>query len=410
MAVQPWTGVRRVAFIPVSNGEVDTTLPPGFQEQVYRRAFIDPDPATGADRSLRAYIHAVSSGNAALSGQVFPPVAAPDADVVSAGLKSLPSIDLPFVGQVPVHGFDFGVLVLPHSAGPHRGGFAWYPGDTVNGVSYYCRVALYTLPDFSARQSVGVWAMEALHMICRFGDLYYSSPPLGGFDTMSCACGTHPSAYTKTRFGWADPAATAAHGIGSTKEYALVAVSHPQPPPPGRTLAVRIPSQVDSSYFVVEARLRSDLYDGPSAASTGIPAEGVVVYQVRSTTDVELRSSGLGAGDSYQSAAEDLAIRVEAAVAGGFRVRVASRASVQCQKLRAQADFLQQALEDEEDINVRKKMLSELGKLRRRIRALGCGELTVLGDLDEEAHGRFIGPRLDAAAAPESGRSRPDDA
>lgn len=410
MAVQVWTGVRRVAFIPVTNSQVDTTIPSDFQEQVYQRAFIDPDPAGNADRSLKSYIHSVSSGRATLTGHVFPPVVAPDEDVVQPGLESLPSIRLPFGGQIPIHGFTFAVLVLPHSAGPHRGGFAWYPGTKVNGVSFYCRVALYTLPNFSMRQSVGVWAMEALHMICRFGDLYYSDPPLGGFDVMSCACGTHPTAYTKTQFGWADPSATTVHGIGTTEDYSLIAVSYPQPTPPGRHLAVRVASQIDSSYFVIEARDRSDIYEAPSAVSSGIPAEGVVVYQVRGTTDVELRSSGLTAGQSFHAQSEDLTVRVDAALPGGYRIRVTSRATVLCQKLQSHADSLRQSLQLEQDINVRKQLISALARVLEQMRTLGCADIADLADLDEETHGRFIGRRqLDAIAAGEQQPSSSDN-
>jgi hypothetical protein len=287
--------------------------------------------------------------------------------------------------------------VLPHSFGPHRGGFAWYPGTRINGVSFYCRVALYTSPNLSTPQSIGVWAMEVLHMICRFGDLYYSNPPLGRFDVMSCACGTHPSAYTKTQLGWADTAATAVHDIGTTDEYSLIAVSYPQPPTPGRHLAVRIASQQDSSYFVVEARDRSDIYEAASAVSSGIPSEGVVIYQVRDTTDVELRSSGMAAGTSFNSTEEDLTVRVMEALPGGYRVRVSSRATVLCERLQAQADALRQAIEHEQDIHIRKQLISALARIVEQMRTLGCRLIVgVLPEFDEEAQGRLIGERLDS--------------
>lgn len=404
LMVEVWQGVRRVAFIPVSNSQVDGTVPSDFVERVYRRAFVDPDPVSGADGSLKAYIHQVSSGRASLTGHVFPPVVAPDTDVVGAGLDSLPSIKLPFPFEttIPLHGFDFAMVVLPHSEGPHRGGYAWYPGSRVNGVSFYCRTALFNSRTLTAPQSIGVWAMELLHIICRFGDLYFSVPALGQFDVMSCACGTHPTAYTKTEFGWLDPGATAVHDLGTTEEYALSAVSFPQPPPPGRRVAVRVKSQVDSSYFMIEARKRSDIYERQSGVSAGIPSEGVLVYQVRDTTDVELRRGGLTQGLTYQNAAEDLAVSVEADIPGGYRVRVSSRATILCRALQAHADSLRQALEATEDPIIRRGLIAALARIRAQMLDLNCGPVAGPADAewDERVRGRLIGERLDAVAGP----------
>jgi hypothetical protein len=55
-------------------------------------------------------------------------------------------------------------------------------------------------------------------------------------------------------------------------------------------MAVRIPARSGSTYFLVEARIRSDPYEGPSYASSGIPSEGVVVYEVAGKHEVYLRS------------------------------------------------------------------------------------------------------------------------
>ena len=397
--VETWQGVRRVAFVPVSNRQVDNSVPSDFRELVYQRAFIDPDPTTNVDRSLKAYIHAVSSGRATLTGFVFPPVAADDADVVGAGLRSLPSLKLPFVPAIPIHGFDFAVMVLPHDFGSHRGGYAWYPGSTVNGVSFYARTALFTSPAFSARQSVGVWAMEVLHMICRFGDLYYSNPPIGRFDVMSCACGTHPSSYTKSRFGWLTASAIVNHPIGSSNEYALAAVSYPQPPPPGRATAIRLSSQTDTSFLMFEARDRTDTYESQSVVSSGIPSEGLVVYRVQDTTDVVLKASGLTVGNTYHDPDEDCDVRVEEQIPGGYRIAVTSRATVTCRRLAAKAEALQQLLQLEQDINKRKQLISALAGVWAEMRNLNCGlPAPPDGEIaawDESVGGRLIGPRLD---------------
>lgn len=398
--VEPWIGEKRVAFIPVSNREVDTTLPNDFRELVYKRAFLDPSPTGGEDNSLKGYIHQVSSGRASLTGHVFPPVVADDADVISVGLESLPQIDIGFL-KFPIHGFDFAVMVLPHSVGPHRGGFAWLPGETRNGVSFYARVALFSDMALSVPQNIGVWAMELLHIVCRFGDLYFSSPPLGRFDVMSCACGTHPSAHTKNQFGWAEDDAIATHPIGASKDYALSAVSYAQPPAPGRTTAVRIKAQADSSHFMIEARKRTDRFERATDVSSGIPAEGVIVYRVHDTTDVVLEESGLTPGTQYQDADEDLTVRVEQEIPGGYRIRVGSRPTLACERLRASEKALEQSLEIEQDIVRRKQLISALAKVREQLRQLRClpffdPEEPVVA-WDESVGGRLIGARLDEA-------------
>jgi hypothetical protein len=400
--VVPWIGDRRVAFVPVSNRQVDTTVPNDFRDQVYRRAFLDPDPNGQEDNSLKGYIHQVSSGRASLTGFVFPPVVADDADVISAGLESLPHLSLGFF-DIAIHGFEFGVMVLPHSAGIHRGGFAWYPGNTVNGVSYYARVALFTNPTLSVQQNIGVWAMETLHMICRFGDLYFSNPPMGRFDVMSCACGPHPSAYTKNQFGWVGDSAIASHPIGTSKEYALSAVSYAQPPAPGRTTAVRINSQADSTYYMIEARNRTDRFEGTTNVSSGIPAEGVIVYHVRNTVDLVLEGTGLTAGNQYRDTDEDFAVQVQEDNPGGYRIRVGSRPTLTCRRLRASEKALEQSLSVEQDINRRKQIISALAKVREQIRQFGCLPVLDPGDpvvaWDESVQGRLIGSRLDEAVA-----------
>jgi hypothetical protein len=74
---------------------------------------------------------------------------------------------------------------------------------------------------------------------------------MGAFDEMACACGTHPSAYTKAAIGWLAASAIARH-TGRAADYDLHAVGLVQPPPSGRSAAIRIGSQVP--YLMVEAR------------------------------------------------------------------------------------------------------------------------------------------------------------
>ena len=51
-----WVGVKKLAVVPTFNTQFDPPPPDNWNELVRRRVFYDPDPATGIDRSLRAYI------------------------------------------------------------------------------------------------------------------------------------------------------------------------------------------------------------------------------------------------------------------------------------------------------------------------------------------------------------------
>ena len=59
-------------------------------------------------------------------------------------------------------------------------------------------------------ERVGVWAMELIHGLTGFGELYPFGGDMSGFDEMACSCGTHLSAYTKAAIGWLDRGAIAA--------------------------------------------------------------------------------------------------------------------------------------------------------------------------------------------------------
>ncbi|MFC9919628.1 hypothetical protein [Agromyces binzhouensis] len=366
--IQQWLGARHVAFIPVSNAQVDVNVPPDFRAQVLARAFFDPDPVTGFDRSLAAYVHAMSSGRASLTGKVLPPVVAPDEDVIGAGLRSLPFLSTPFF-DLKLHPFDFAVMVLPHGFGPHRGGYAWYPGDAVNGMSYYARTALYQDPGLSMRQSIGVWGMETLHMITRMGDLYYSLPPLGRYDVMSCSCGTHASAHTKGLFGWLADGSVAIHQIGTTATYQVHAISQTQPPPPGRVSAVRLKSKVSPGYLMIEARVRTDQYENAGAVSQGIPVEGALIYEVQGDTKVFLKASGIAGTATLQG--EGLTVE-SSAVPGGFAITVRSRPTSRCAEIQRRLEALRTSLEIENDPVRRKQLISAIVQTQNELRQLNC--------------------------------------
>jgi hypothetical protein len=96
---------------------------------------------------------------------------------------------------------------------------------------------------FVMAEGVGVWAMELIHGLTGFGDLYPFGGDMGGFDEMACSCGTHPSAYTKAAIGWLDRGAIAAQN-GRSARHELHSVGLTQPPPSGRSAAVRIGTSV----------------------------------------------------------------------------------------------------------------------------------------------------------------------
>lgn len=299
----PWLGSRNVAFVPVLDATIDASPPVDFREVVLARVFYDPDPGTGTDRSLQRYIETVSYGRARLSATVLELVTAPDADTVGAGLRSLPSN----------HVFDAACIVVP-SGGQHRTGFAWWHAQPVNGLENFARVNL--------SENLGTWAMEVMHCLTEFGDLYNVDPHLGRFDNMACSCGTHPSTHTKVNMQWLNADTVAVKGGFGPTTYDLYAVGLPQPAPPAHRMAVRVPSRHGSTYFMVEARIRSDQYERAGFGSSGIPSEGVIVYEVKSKLEVFLRTAtALAVGESF-SIDDGPTVRVTGQNVGGFRVVV----------------------------------------------------------------------------------------
>jgi hypothetical protein len=351
----PWLGTRRVAFIPVINRQVDQTPPLDFAAQVERRVFYDPDPQTGVDRGLRTYIHTISYGKAGLDARVFPMAVSPDADTVGVGLRSLPAN----------HGYTLAVVVVP-SGGRDRGGFAWIHASPVNGVPNFARVNLM--------ESLGTWAMELLHIATEFGDLYNVEPDMGRYDTMACACGPHPSAHTKLDMQWLSATGVPTKIGGARSSYNLHALGLLQPPPPGRVAAVRIPSRVSANHFLVEARLGVDPYERSSFASSGIPGEGVIVYEVASRTKVYLRTAtALAVGQKYTAPTnEGFTVQVSSAIPGGFTVAIETRPHPDCPRLLEQIEALEESIEGEEDPFLRRRLLSQLRQLQTRASTLGC--------------------------------------
>jgi hypothetical protein len=258
------------------------------------------------DRSLRAYIHAASSGLADLDAVVMP------MQTVTLQFADVPpnALDAQLGAQLRAEGFDSAALVMLGGVGA---------GET---IGYWAR--------FVMAEAVGVWAMEFMHSLTGFADLYPWGGNMGAFDEMACSCGTHPSAYTKAAVSWLDPSTIAQH-VGSTASYDLHSIGLVQPPPTGRSSAVRIGTQ--EPYLMIEARQRVDQFD------MNIPSEGVIVYRVQTSDPLGtsqnntapvalLTTTALAVGQTFTSDT-GLTVQVVQPLPGGFSISVNDPANKQ---------------------------------------------------------------------------------
>jgi hypothetical protein len=346
-----WIGRKKLAFVPVfrPHAHPPDQIPTDWENQILRRVLLDPDPTTGADRSLRAYIHAVSSGRADLDAVVMPRETVDLEDVPVAFLEEK------LGALLRSQGFNAAALVVLNA-----------PGGTAQSGGFWAR--------FRMDEGLGVWAMELMHCLTAFRDLYPFGGNMGPFDEMACACGTHPSAYTKAAIGWLDASGVVLQKVPA-KDHTLHTVGLVQPPPSGRVAAVRIGSQVP--FLMVEARQKVDQFDAK------IHSEGVIVYQVQTsdplghaqndTAPVKLLTeTALKPGQKFTSTS-GVKVQVKSTVPGGFTVHIERPADPRC------ADILRQIAEiDEElhqaglDVNERKRLLLARGQLKTQANQLGC--------------------------------------
>ena len=74
-SAKPWIGRKRVAFVPLfrSHAAPPDQIPADWENAIFRRVVYDPRrEANGADRSLRAWLRAASSGLADIDPSVLP--------------------------------------------------------------------------------------------------------------------------------------------------------------------------------------------------------------------------------------------------------------------------------------------------------------------------------------------------
>jgi len=306
----PWLGRKKIAFIPVHRPNAhppDDPVPADWPNEIMRRILFDPSPSSGADRSLRAFILAASSGRADLDAVVLPMQVLDQQDVPPNAFEAK------FGNQLRSQGFAAGALVM---LGQPPSGTAEFLGG------FWSR--------FVMAEGVGVWAMEIIHCLGPIDDLYTFGGNMGKYEEMAGAAGSHPSAHTKALAGWLDQSAIAQHSKGHAHNYDLHSIGLVQPPPSGRVAAVRIGSQVP--FLMVEARQMVDQFDGL------IPTQGVIVYRVQTsdphgtaqnalaplhllTLTNDGRPTALQVGQSFTSG-PNLTIQVNKAIAGGFSVTV----------------------------------------------------------------------------------------
>jgi PASTA domain len=316
----PWLGIQKIAVVPTFNTVFDGPPPPDWDYLVMSRVLYDPDPDSGKDRSLRAYINALSYGQAIVNVEQFPHAFSDGPSVIEAAWQSLP----------PGHDCPYVLCVIPWADGDlNRIGYFESVGQ--NGVIAAARVAMYDYLPTKTRQITGVWAMELLHAMVGWPDLYKAhGTKMGDWDNMTYNAGTHSCAHLKLRPGWLAATDIAYHGDGQ-QDYDLQSLST-MPPPPGRFAAVRIRSTVTGNVFMAEARLKSDVYERGFAPLTpigqefrGLPGEGVIVYQTHDDLQETLFMGGpLGVGDTYDDTAEGFAVNVLHTIEEGMTVRVST--------------------------------------------------------------------------------------
>jgi hypothetical protein len=356
-----WIGRKKLALVPLfrPNSAPPDQIPADWENQILQRMLFDPDPATGADKSLRAYIHAASSGKADLDAVVMSRETANQQDVPVGFLEAK------LGAQLRDQGFDAAAIVM--LGGPGAG--------TAQRSGFWAR--------FVMAEPLGVWAMEFMHCLTGFADIR-SQPgfvdsrngegEIGAFDEMATARGTHPSAYTKSAIGWLAAAAIAQHSRRDAV-YNLHSVGLVQPPASGRVAAVRIGSQVP--FHMVEARQKVDQFD------RNIPSEGVIIYRVQTSDPLGsaqnnkipvflLTTTALTPGKT-QTLSDGTKVEVKGAIVGGFSVRITSPPDPRCPGIRERikeldADLKQPGL----DPQVRKELLQERGELKDQAKKLGC--------------------------------------
>ena len=138
-----WSGLKTLAYVPLTRSNVPSDVPPpDWANQIMQRVYDDIDLTTHVDRSLRAYIHTVSSGLADIQVDVRP-----QETIVGTGTGGTDvapdALEARLGNQLRALGYDGAVIVM--LGGP--GG-----GSTTGYWSRFCM-----------SDNHGVWAGEIAH-------------------------------------------------------------------------------------------------------------------------------------------------------------------------------------------------------------------------------------------------------
>jgi hypothetical protein len=377
-----YIGPKEIAFIVVDASEYPP-LPQNWESILRSKVFFDQ--ATGGD--LRSYIRTISYGRARITGDIYGPyrITLPRDSNNNVSYGSI--IDLGIqAAKGQIEDYSYACVVATdnrltdwaiYSNFP-RGYFYKNPDSTITDA---CTVDL--------NAPLGVWAMEVLHMLTRFGDLYGIPDSPDGYDVMDCSCGTHPSAYTKIKFGWLE--SNSIRNVSSDNSLTTIrmdALANPLSAGGIRAITINIPES--NRYLLVEARLPVDKYEsGNPIFSSGLPDQGVVVYLIDESSwpPVHLLRAGMkAAGESFVDQNSGIKISIAQKLTSGFNIEIQRDISQECNSLKDSIDALELDIQDlehdlemEEDLARKQRLLrqirekrSQLARLRTRAKILGC--------------------------------------
>ena len=232
-----WLGLKKLAYVPLTRSNVPSDVPPpDWANQIMQRVYDDIDlKKTLVDRSLRAYIHTVSSGLADIQVDVRPQETIAG---TGAGGTDVPpdALEARLGNQLRALGYDGAAIVMLGGPG----------GGSTTG--YWSR--------FSMLDDHGVWVGEIVHQtnLCNLPDLLdftdeFPDENMGVYDQEAGYGYTHFSVWTKRAIGWLNPSTVPLH-VGHSANYTLHWASLIQPPPAGRVAAVQVGTQVP--YLMIE--------------------------------------------------------------------------------------------------------------------------------------------------------------
>src|ERR671922_188715 len=141
-----WIGKKKIAFIPVNRPSVDV-LQSDWKEQILRRIHCDP-VQPGVDKSLHSYINTTSYGRAELEGHVLPVVEIEKQDIPADALAGQ------YEESLRSQGFDAAAVVTLNGEG----------AGNAQSAGFWTRLVM--------ADGVGMWAMELLHVLTGYRDLY----------------------------------------------------------------------------------------------------------------------------------------------------------------------------------------------------------------------------------------------